>query len=107
MRSSRRSSDDRGARRGIEEARRKERSTGTARSDAPGAFGASDAVGVGREGYSSPSSASGACVPSTPASAPERSIAVRSPFTGVLQTFLAMEGERVTARQPVAWLRTA
>jgi [acyl-carrier-protein] S-malonyltransferase len=32
---------------------------------------------------------------------------VRSPFTGVLQTFLAMEGERVTARQPIAWLRTA
>jgi [acyl-carrier-protein] S-malonyltransferase len=32
---------------------------------------------------------------------------VRSPFTGVLQTFLAMEGERVIARQPIAWLRTA
>jgi [acyl-carrier-protein] S-malonyltransferase len=32
---------------------------------------------------------------------------VRSPFTGVLQSFLAMEGERVTARQPIAWLRTA
>jgi [acyl-carrier-protein] S-malonyltransferase len=32
---------------------------------------------------------------------------VRSPFTGVLQSFLAVEGERVTARQPIAWLRTA
>ena len=32
---------------------------------------------------------------------------VRSPFTGVLQSFLAMDGERVTARQPIAWLRTA
>jgi [acyl-carrier-protein] S-malonyltransferase len=32
---------------------------------------------------------------------------VRSPFMGVLQSFLAMEGERVTARQPIAWLRTA
>jgi [acyl-carrier-protein] S-malonyltransferase len=32
---------------------------------------------------------------------------VRSPFAGILQTFLAVEGERVTARQPIAWLRTA
>jgi [acyl-carrier-protein] S-malonyltransferase len=32
---------------------------------------------------------------------------VRSPFSGVLQSFLAVEGERVTARQPIAWLRTA
>jgi [acyl-carrier-protein] S-malonyltransferase len=32
---------------------------------------------------------------------------VRSPFAGVLQSFLAVEGERVTARQPIAWLRTA
>jgi [acyl-carrier-protein] S-malonyltransferase len=32
---------------------------------------------------------------------------VRSPFSGVLQSFLAMEGERVTSRQPIAWLRTA
>jgi [acyl-carrier-protein] S-malonyltransferase len=32
---------------------------------------------------------------------------VRSPFTGVIQSYLAVEGERVTARQPIAWLRTA
>jgi [acyl-carrier-protein] S-malonyltransferase len=31
---------------------------------------------------------------------------VRSPFAGVLQSFIAVEGERVTARQPIAWLRT-
>ena len=31
---------------------------------------------------------------------------VRSPFSGVLQSYLAMEGERVTVRQPIAWLRT-
>ena len=31
---------------------------------------------------------------------------VRSPFSGVLQSYLAMEGERVTIRQPIAWLRT-
>ncbi len=31
---------------------------------------------------------------------------VRSPFTGVLQSFIAVEGERVTNRQPLAWLRT-
>ena len=32
---------------------------------------------------------------------------VRSPFTGVLQSYIAVDGERITARQPVAWLRTA
>jgi [acyl-carrier-protein] S-malonyltransferase len=32
---------------------------------------------------------------------------VRSPFAGRLEAFLAVEGERVTARQPIAWLRTA
>jgi [acyl-carrier-protein] S-malonyltransferase len=32
---------------------------------------------------------------------------VRSPFAGVLQSYLAVEGERVTSRQPIAWLRTA
>jgi [acyl-carrier-protein] S-malonyltransferase len=32
---------------------------------------------------------------------------VRSPFSGVLQSYLAVEGERVTSRQPIAWLRTA
>ena len=32
---------------------------------------------------------------------------VRSPFTGVLQSYIAVPGERITARQPVAWLRTA
>jgi [acyl-carrier-protein] S-malonyltransferase len=31
---------------------------------------------------------------------------VRSPFAGVLQSYIAMEGERVTLRQPIAWLRT-
>jgi [acyl-carrier-protein] S-malonyltransferase len=32
---------------------------------------------------------------------------VRSAFAGVLQDFIAVEGERLAARQPVAWLRTA
>ncbi len=32
---------------------------------------------------------------------------VRSPFTGVLQDLIAVAGERVTMRQPIAWLRTA
>jgi [acyl-carrier-protein] S-malonyltransferase len=32
---------------------------------------------------------------------------VRSPFTGVLAAYIAMDGERLAARQPVAWLRTA
>ena len=31
---------------------------------------------------------------------------VRSPFAGVVQNFIAVEGERVTAHQPIAWLRT-
>ena len=31
---------------------------------------------------------------------------VRSPFDGVLQSYIAVEGERVTLRQPIAWLRT-
>ena len=31
---------------------------------------------------------------------------VRSPFTGVLQSYIAVDGERISARQPVAWLRT-
>jgi [acyl-carrier-protein] S-malonyltransferase len=31
---------------------------------------------------------------------------VRSPFAGVLQNFIAVEGERVTAHQPIAWLRS-
>lgn len=33
-------------------------------------------------------------------------VEVRSPFSGVLQSYLAVEGERITVRQPVAWLRT-
>lgn len=33
-------------------------------------------------------------------------VEVRSPFAGVLQSYLALEGERITARQPIAWLRT-
>lgn len=31
---------------------------------------------------------------------------VRSPFSGVLQSFIALDTERVTSRQPIAWLRT-
>ncbi len=31
---------------------------------------------------------------------------VRSPFGGVLQSFIAVDTERVTPRQPIAWLRT-
>jgi [acyl-carrier-protein] S-malonyltransferase len=31
---------------------------------------------------------------------------VRSPFAGVLQNYIALGGERVTMRQPIAWLRT-
>ncbi len=31
---------------------------------------------------------------------------VRSPFRGVLQNFIALDTERVTSRQPIAWLRT-
>ena len=31
---------------------------------------------------------------------------VRSPFRGVLQSFIALDTERLTPRQPVAWLRT-
>jgi [acyl-carrier-protein] S-malonyltransferase len=31
---------------------------------------------------------------------------VRTPFSGVVQNFIAVEGERVTAHQPIAWLRT-
>ena len=33
-------------------------------------------------------------------------IEVRSPFAGILQNFIAHEGERLTMREPVAWLRT-
>ncbi len=32
---------------------------------------------------------------------------VRSPFEGVLQGMLALDGERVTTSQPIAWLRTS
>lgn len=32
---------------------------------------------------------------------------VRSAFAGVLQSYIAVSGERVTHRQPIAWLRTA
>lgn len=31
---------------------------------------------------------------------------VRSPFSGVVQSYIAVDGERVTSRQPIAWLRT-
>ena len=33
-------------------------------------------------------------------------VEVRSPFAGVLQSFIALDTERVTTRQPIAWLRT-
>ena len=33
-------------------------------------------------------------------------VEVRSPFAGVLQSFIALDTERVTNRQPIAWLRT-
>jgi len=33
-------------------------------------------------------------------------IEVRSPFAGVLQSYIALDTERVTARQPIAWLRS-
>lgn len=32
---------------------------------------------------------------------------VVSPFAGVLQSYIAVDSERLTARQPVAWLRTS
>ena len=31
---------------------------------------------------------------------------VRSPFQGALQSFIAVDTERVASRQPIAWLRT-
>ena len=31
---------------------------------------------------------------------------VRSPFAGIVQNFIAVEGERVVTHQPIAWLRT-
>ena len=31
---------------------------------------------------------------------------VRSPFAGILQSYIAVNGERITLRQPIAWLRT-
>lgn len=33
-------------------------------------------------------------------------IEVRSPFAGVLQSYIALDTERVTNRQPIVWLRT-
>jgi [acyl-carrier-protein] S-malonyltransferase len=33
-------------------------------------------------------------------------VEVRSAFAGVLQSYIAVTGERVTMRQPIAWLRT-
>ena len=32
---------------------------------------------------------------------------VRSPFAGILQSYIAVDTERLTARQPIAWLRTS
>ncbi|HSL73150.1 MAG TPA: ACP S-malonyltransferase [Ilumatobacteraceae bacterium] len=34
-------------------------------------------------------------------------VEVRSPFAGVLQSYIALDTERVTPRQPIAWLRSA
>ncbi len=31
---------------------------------------------------------------------------VRSPFAGVIESYIAVAGERITPRQPIAWLRT-
>jgi [acyl-carrier-protein] S-malonyltransferase len=31
---------------------------------------------------------------------------VRSSFDGIVQSFIAVDGERVTSHQPIAWLRT-
>jgi [acyl-carrier-protein] S-malonyltransferase len=31
---------------------------------------------------------------------------VRSPFAGIVQSYIAVAGERVTSRQPIAWLRS-
>ena len=31
---------------------------------------------------------------------------VRSPFAGILQNYIAVDGERLTAHQPIAWLRS-
>ncbi len=33
-------------------------------------------------------------------------VEVRSPFAGVLQSYIAVDTERVTTRQPIAWLRS-
>ena len=33
-------------------------------------------------------------------------VEVRSPFAGRVESYIAVEGERVTARQPIAWLRS-
>ncbi|MFM8416737.1 MAG: hypothetical protein ACKOAT_04515, partial [Actinomycetota bacterium] len=33
-------------------------------------------------------------------------VEVRSPFAGILQNFIAHNGERLAMREPVAWLRT-
>ena len=32
---------------------------------------------------------------------------VRSPFAGTVMGIMAVDGERVTSRQPIAWLRTS
>ena len=33
-------------------------------------------------------------------------VEVRSPFAGILQSYIALDTERVTPRQPIAWLRS-
>jgi [acyl-carrier-protein] S-malonyltransferase len=34
-------------------------------------------------------------------------VEVRSPFAGILQSYIAVDTERLAPRQPIAWLRTA
>ena len=51
------------------------------------------------------------CVPDTPITVGHLlgtvgSLEVRSPFAGQIQGVLAFDGERVTASQPIAWMRT-
>ena len=53
-----------------------------------------------------PRSPTGRRSTSAPCSATSASQEVRSPFAGVLQSYIAVDTERVTARQPIAWLRT-
>jgi [acyl-carrier-protein] S-malonyltransferase len=33
-------------------------------------------------------------------------VEIRSPFSGILESYIAADTERIAARQPIAWLRT-